>query len=226
VTVTAAFPAPAPASIQELQERVRRMQGTTSSRPLETAPGLAGLLSLRTGASYGVDSLSLAMALMAGPSRAGAWSAVVGIADFGVEAAAEAGIDLDRTIWVPDPGEQWLGVVAGLVDVATVVLVRPQAPVTDHQAARMASRLRQHDAALVVWGSWPRCEAQLSLRASSWYGLGRGHGHLVRRQATVAVRRGAAPPREARLWLPDDAQQVTQVGQPVTEDPESVKRVG
>jgi len=203
VTVTSALP-----RIQELQERVHRMQGTALSRPLETVPALAELLQLRTGGIYGVDCPSLAMALMAGPSRAGAWSAVVGAADFGLEAAAEYGVDLERTILVPDPGEQWLSVVAGLIDVTTVVVVRPPARVTEHQAARLASRLRQRDAVLIAWGDWPRSDARLAVRTSSWAGLGRGHGHLTGRQVTVTVRKSAAPPREATMWLPDADQQV------------------
>lgn len=191
------------------------MQGTAASRPLEMVPAFAGLLQLKTGATYGVDCPSLVMALMAGPSRAGAWSAVVGAADFGLEAAVEYGVDLERTILVPDPGEQWLSVVAGLIDVATVVVVRPPAPVTEHQAARLTSRLRQRDAVLIAWGDWPRVDARLTVRASSWQGLGRGYGHLVGRQATVTVRRGTAPPREALMWLPDADRQITLVESPL-----------
>ena len=94
---------------------------------MESLPGLAGVLQLKTGGAYAVDSPSLAMALMAGPSQAGEWSAVVGMPDFGLEAAAAYGLDLDRTVVVPDPGEHWLSVTAGLLEVATLVLVRPSA---------------------------------------------------------------------------------------------------
>ena len=64
-----------------------------------------------TGGSYTVDSASLALALLAGPSAAGGWCGVVGVGDFGVEAAQALGVDLDRTVLVPDPGDQWLEVV-------------------------------------------------------------------------------------------------------------------
>ena len=57
---------------------------------------------------------TLALALMAGPSRAGSWCAVVGVTDFGVEAASALGVDLARTVVVPEPGEQWLEVTAAL----------------------------------------------------------------------------------------------------------------
>ena len=47
----------------------------------------------------------------------------MGAPDLGLEAAAGFGIDLERTVVVPHPGELWLSVTAGLLDVATVVIV-------------------------------------------------------------------------------------------------------
>ena len=87
--------------VHELRQRVQRMQGSAVTRTLESLPGLEGVLPLRTGGAYATDSLSLAMALLAGPSSAGEWSAVVGMPDFGLEAAAAYGLDLDRTVVVP-----------------------------------------------------------------------------------------------------------------------------
>ncbi len=183
------------------------MQGSAVTRTLESLPGLAGVLPLRTGGAYATDSLSLAMALLAGPSAAGEWSAVVGMPDFGLEAAAAYGLDLDRTVVVPRPGEHWLSVTAGLLDVAGVVLVRPSATVTEHQAERLRARLRQKDAALVCLGAWPRADATLRVTRSTWTGLGQGHGHLVARQVEVMVRTGASP-RTVSLWLPAPDQRV------------------
>jgi len=193
---------PAPGSqIRELQQRVQRMQGSAVTRTLASLPGMAGVLRLKTGGAYAVDSPSLAMALMAGPSQAGEWTAVVGAPDFGMEAAAEVGVDLARMVVVPRPGEHWLSVTAGLLDVAGVVVVRPPSPVTAGQAERIRARLRQKDAALVCWGSWPRCDATLSVTDSSWLGLGHGHGHLRARQVVVTVSQGG-PVRRVPLWLP------------------------
>lgn len=196
------------------------MQGRPASQPLATHSAFDGLLSLQTGASYGVDSASLAMALMAGPSADGAWCGVVGSAEFGIEAAAAAGVELSRTILVPDPGDQWLEVTSALIDVLTVVVVKPPARVsegpkgarrgapggsaaTEAQVSRISARLRQRGAMLIAWGDWPRCEARLSMQDAQWVGLGKGHGHLQARQATVAVRKGTAPAEHRRLWLPD-----------------------
>ncbi len=71
---------PAADRIQELQQRVQRMQGAGVTRTLDSLPALGEVLRLRTGGAYTVDSPSLAMALMAGPSLAGEWCAVVGVA--------------------------------------------------------------------------------------------------------------------------------------------------
>src|SRR5690349_16159996 len=138
------------------------MQDGMPRLPLETHPALAGLVQLRAGGSYSVDSAGLALALLAGPSKAGSWAAAVGVSDFGAEAARALGVDLDRTVLVPDPGEQWLEVVAALVDVTTVVVVRPPGRIAASSAEKLAARLRKRGAALVAWeaarGDWPRCE--------------------------------------------------------------------
>lgn len=178
------------------------MQGRPASQPLATHPAFAGLLGLQTGASYRVDSASLAMALMAGPSGDGAWCGVVGSSGFGIEAAAAAGIELSRTILVPDPGDQWLEVTSALIDVLTVVMVKPPTRVSETASGRISARLRQRGAMLIAWGDWPRCDARLSMSNAQWVGLGQGHGHLQARQVTVSVRKGAAPAEQRRLWLP------------------------
>jgi len=188
--------------ILDLQQRVQRMQGSAVTRTLDTLPGLGAVIQLKTGGAYSVSSPALAMALMAGPSRAGDWTAVVGVPDFGLEAAADYGVDLDRTIVVPDPGEHWLSVTAGLVDVVTLILVRPPEKVSDHQAERLRSRLRQKDAALICLGSWPRSDANATITSSSWTGVGRGHGRLSGREVVVRVTRSGLPPVSVPLWLP------------------------
>ena len=126
--------------INELQQRVQRDAGSATSRTLESSPGLSGSFSSGLGGDA-VDSPSLAMALVAGASQAGEWMAIVGAPDLGLEAAAGFGIDLERTVVVPHPGELWLSVTAGLLDVATVVIAKPPLPVSAQQAERLKSRL-------------------------------------------------------------------------------------
>jgi hypothetical protein len=200
-------------TVDELRTRVTQMQGRPATQPVRTHPALAGLLQLQTGSSYGVESASLATMLLAGPSADGLWCGIVGSpgrdgTGIGLEAAAAAGVELSRTILVPDPGDAWLEVTAALIDVLGIVMVRPPARVSEGDAARLAARLRQRGSILVALpseegGDWPRCEARLGLSDVEWVGLGSGHGHLQARQATVEVRRGTAPPVSRRLWFPD-----------------------
>lgn len=195
------------ATLEDLRDRVRQVQDSRRvSRPLRTLPALAGALpggTLRTGSAYAVESsTSLAMAMLAGPSADGAWCGVVGVPEFGVEAAAGLGIALDRLVLVPDPGDAWLSTTAALVDALTVVMVRPPARVYQSEAARLAARLRQSDAMLIALGEWPQCEARLSVTESRWIGIKRGYGHLRARQVVVTSTGRSGRPERTPLWLP------------------------
>ncbi len=145
MTVDAAVP-----TLDELRTRVTQMQGRPAAQPVRTHPALAGVLELQTGSSYVVESASLATMLLAGPSADGAWCGVVGSAELGLEAAAAAGVELSRTILVPDPGDAWLEVTAALIDVLGIVVVRPPARVSEGDAARLGARLRQRGSILVA----------------------------------------------------------------------------
>lgn len=175
-------------------------------------PALAGLLpdgGLRPGAAYQVSGGALLLALLAEPSAAGSWCGVVGIPEFGAEAARSAGVALDRLALVPQPGERWLSVVAALAEVLPVVAVRPPSRVREADAARLAARLRERATVMLVCGDWPRTEARLGIEHPSWAGIGQGHGYLSGREVTVSVvSRHAPAPRMARLVLPDSAGRV------------------
>ncbi|WP_244302855.1 hypothetical protein [Leucobacter coleopterorum] len=58
--------------------------------------------------------------------------------------------------------------------------------------ARIAARLREHGAALVVTHEWPQSESTFRVTASRWSGLGDGFGALEDREVTVQAqdRRG------------------------------------
>ena len=162
--------------VEQLRARVAAMEHKPAGEPVPTLPGLADIVPLHAGATYAVDSASLALALAAGASQAGEWVGFAGCADFGAEAASELGIELSRTVLVPDPGEHWLEVTAALVDVLRVVVLRPPASVDERTAGILDSRLRTRSAVLVVHGEWPRVEARLSVEDSAWSGPAVGHG--------------------------------------------------
>jgi hypothetical protein len=203
------------ARAQQLQARIREMQATKlDARLLPTHPAIGALLpggGLLQGSAYSVEgSTALVMALLAAPSAAGSWCGVVGMPEFGIEAAAGFGIDLDRLVLVPHPGDQWLAVTAAIADVMSVVVTRPPTRTSDQSVARLSARLRQRGTTLLVLGPWPQTEAMVSLSHSQWSGIGDGHGYLSARQATVTVTsRAEGRPRSAQLWLPDSRHEVT-----------------
>jgi len=206
---------PSPATdldrVRALQSRIAQMQRTRiDTASLATHPALTSLLpggALQAGAAYSViGSTTLLTALLAGPSGDGAWCGIVGVPEFGAEAAGRCGVDLERLVMVPHPGEHWLSVTAALADAVTVVVIQPGGRVREADAARLAARLRQRESTLIALGDWPGVMTRLTMTESRWSGLGRGHGYPQARIATVTAgaRDGAGTMRSAQLWLPDD----------------------
>jgi len=191
---------------------------------LPALPALEPLLphgALRRGSTVSVaGSTSLLFAVLAGPSLAGSWCAVVGLPALGLVAAAETGVALERLALVPAPGRDWPSVVAALLDALDVVVVAPQGRVRDGDARRLAARARQRGSVLVPFGvpagGWEGADLRLSVQDGEWDGLGEGHGHLQARRALVRCdgRGSAARPRRARMWLPAPGGRIEPVTEP------------
>jgi hypothetical protein len=180
---------------------------TMTSARIQVLPAFEGMLpeqGLRPGSMVsitGVGATSIALALVAEPSKH-SWAACVGMPELGLAAASELGLELDRVVVVPDPKDQWTDVLASLVDAFDVVLAHPP----PHRSARkLAGRVRERDAVLVVVGNWNESDIRIEGTTSTWHGIGRGHGHLAARtlELTVTGRRAAARARKTTLWLPD-----------------------
>ena len=136
-------------------------------------------------------STSLLFSLLAAPS--GAWSAVVGMPDLGLLAAAEQGVDLDRLVLIPDPGPDVLQVLSVLADGVDIIAAVPPKVLPPARLRVLGGRLRQSGAVLLVAGVWPGAELVLRSRVENWTGIGRGHGRLRDRELIVEVGgRGAA----------------------------------
>lgn len=212
--------------VKALRARIERVQGRRLDAPvLPVHPVWETLLpdgGLRAGSVYSLDSSStLLLALLAGPSRAGHWCAAIGMPELGAEAAEDLGVDLARLVLIPEAGPRWLGVAATVAEVMPVVAVRPAGRVSDGDVSRLAARLRERGAALLVQGAWPQSDAMLSLAEPEWSGVGDGHGYLTGREVTVTVTSRRWPvPRQARLSLPaDDGALATTADRAVVADP-------
>jgi len=199
-----------PEEVTRLRAEIARIERTnrvgSDSRLLPVPTGIARLLpegGLRAGAMYSfAPSMPLLTALLAEPSKAGAWCAVLGMPDLGAEAAAEAGIDLSRLAIIPCPGERWLGVASAIAEVVGVIALRPGGRIGDRDVSRLSARLRERGTVLLVEGSWQQAEAAIGVEDLAWSGLGIGHGHIERLEATIVVASRRSPaPRRGRTIL-------------------------
>jgi hypothetical protein len=146
----------------------------------------------------------LALALMAGASAAGAWCGIAGVPEAGVLAAAGLGLDVERTLLVPDPGPGWPQVVASLLDGCELVLLRPPVPASAQVRRYLDATLRRGRGVLLVTGDWPGSQVRLRVTEQRWTGLGDGRGLLRACRAEVMAdgRGEAAMSRTRWLWLP------------------------
>lgn len=154
----------------------------------------------------GVGATSLALAVAAGPSVAGSWTAFVGGADIGLVAAGEHGVVLERVLVVDPEPSAWSGALAALIGAVDVIVISPRHRIREPDARRIGSRLRERGSVLVSIGaSWPiGADVQLDVAESRWCGIGVGHGVLQSRSVSIAGsgRGAAARPRSLDLLLP------------------------
>jgi hypothetical protein len=184
-------------------------------------PDLEALLPggvLRGGTLLAVQgSTSLLLALLAGASRAGAWVAFVGAPALGMLAAADAGVELERTVLVPRPGPDAPVVVAALLDGMDAVVVGPQTALLDADRRRLAARARERGTLLVSQTAWRGAHLTLDARGGTWSGADHGAGWLRRRTLNVlrTGRGAAARPVEIEVEVPVGAGQLIPAAAPV-----------
>jgi hypothetical protein len=166
----------------------------------------AGLVRGQAVSCRGIAATSLALALAAEATAAGAWLAVVDVPWLGVEAAAEVGIPLERLVRV-DPGADtnWADLTAAVLDGFEVVVTRIPRRLGAAALRRVSARVKARDAVLVVLGEAGALAADVVMESSApvWEGVEAGWGHLRGRRITVEASGRRVPrPRRVDLWLP------------------------
>ena len=191
------------------EQVVERAAPVAGERMLPVAAPLRSLLpggGLRRGATVEVGgSTALMLALLAEASSEGAWSALVGLPEVGLVAAAEAGLALERLALVPDPGPDLVAVTAALLDGLDLVVVAGGQRLPAGARQRLAARARRNGSVLLPFGSWPGADLRLGVQESRWQGLGgAGAGRLRCRQVRVrGTGRGSAhQTRSTTVLLP------------------------
>ncbi len=214
------------------------------SRSVLTVPGPLAQVLPRGGIPAGSvvalagsgGTTSLLFTLLAAPANA--WSALVGMPDVGLLAAAELGVELDRVALIPDPGPDLLQVLSILADGVDIIAVAPARSggsvgsvglgATPARMRVLTGRLRQSGAVLLVTGRMPGADLVLDCRVEGWTGMGRGHGRLRNRELVVEVSgRGAAGrSRSAVMYLQSDRSKVDITAGQVADLEQSVAHVG
>ena len=159
----------------------------------------------------GVAAMSLAVSLAVAATASGSWLAIVSVPTFGLEAAEEFGIPLERVVGVdPGPsrrsvGESWAELVAATFDGFEVVITKVPQRLNAVLARRVQARMQAREAVLITLGSSGPFSADVELDAGDpqWEGVAAGAGYLRGRRVTVSSSGRRVPrPRRMSLWLP------------------------
>ncbi|MGW0038906.1 hypothetical protein [Gordonia sp. NPDC003376] len=157
---------------------------------------------------------SLLTALIAAATRAGCQVGIVGLPRLNLLAAAEMGADLDRIAVVTDPGIDPVEVAAVLLDgMDLVVLGLRGVTVPRSRCATVSGRVRrQSSSLLVVDGTWPGAQTQLSAQVLGYRHRPRtgdadlttaasGHGRVAGMRLQVTAEGGGRRRRTVEIDL-------------------------
>lgn len=159
-----------------------------------------GLVRGRVFSCRGAASTSLAFSLVREAMVEGAWLAVVDVATFGADAAAELGVPLERVVRVSTDASSagpvaqvtdWIDVMGAAVDGFDLVIARVPAGLRQDRRStsvrKLASRLQQRGSIVIVLGYTGALSPDITLTSTRtvWSGLGQGWGHLRHRRVDV-----------------------------------------
>lgn len=184
-----------------------------SARTLPVSPLLDAILpSLQRGSTIactGPASVGIAMVLAGAASQAGSWIVVAGQPTLGVQATADAGINLGRLVAVPGgsiPPQGWAEILAAMVDGFDVVILGSAlSGLRTSVGRRIQARAQARGVVLVTIGRHPSIgsDVQIDTGPARWSGIGEGFGVALARQFEVEVRGRRIPrPRQACLQWP------------------------
>src|SRR5690625_3454835 len=169
-------------------EERRGVRGGTVADHLPVPAALADFFpaaGLRRGSVVQVGgSSSLLLALLAAAQGEG-WVALAALPDIGLQAAAEAGLSLVRSLVVPRTGPEAAAVVGSLVDGVDVLAVGDCRALGARDRRLLSARLRSRGAVLLSTAPWPGTDVVLRAGEVRSTGLGRGWGRVAGSEMTV-----------------------------------------
>jgi hypothetical protein len=173
----------------------------------------------------GVAARSAALALTVRAVSDGAWLAVVGIDDFGIEAATEFGIPAGRVVAIAAvTPQEWAERIAAAADGFELILAVPPSGAERMMPTamrRVRQRLHARGSVLVLVprgagnNGFTGVDVEIAATGGEWLGIGAGHGRLIARRVGVRSSGRRVPrPITVDCWLPgpDGRVDVVQTG--------------
>jgi len=154
----------------------------------------------RTISCFGGSAVSLGLRLLASACHTGGWCAIVSSTrSINPAAAREAGVALERTLWIT--AEDLGSATALCLDSCAAVLVHGEVVLRD--ARRLQARANTCSSTLILLNSdYTQADIVFETTNERWEGLLSGYGHLIHRDLELHVRvRHAAPMSPKRLRL-------------------------
>ncbi len=141
-------------------------------------------------------STALMLEMLAAASTEELWTAIVGQPHLGILAAAEAGVELQRLILVPNPGPDAVLALSALLDGVDILIVGPNAVLLPSDRRRLTARARERGTVIIATATWPGTQVELNVTGVRWRGLDMGTGRLQSRELRVErTGRGSAAQR-------------------------------
>jgi len=188
-----------------LQSVERRVGVEQHDRVVELAPPspapLTALLpggDLPVGSAVTVGGSASLMCWLLGATQRDRWIALVGWPELSPVALAEAGVDLERVVVVPDVGGHAAAVLAALLDGVEIVVAGPAAQLTASERRRLLAR--QRTTTILSPAPWEGAALLLDVQQSRWSGPDHG-AHWLRETHLGAVRRSRADGAGARFEI-------------------------
>lgn len=222
VPTPATTAADAVADARALTQKLSRSLGIPTAttlidraRPRPVGSALQGLFArggLPPGEVVSIDGravLSLALACCAETTRDGGWCAGIGLGAPAAAAMQDMGVDLSRFVRLDTPAQDWMRVTSILLESFDVLVVAPGFSASAGDRARIAAKLRDSRATLILLNgagavkdrgsAFPGSSERLTVLEESWEGTDSGTGRL--RSRTLRLR--SAHTGEHTLVLPD-----------------------
>ena len=156
---------------------------------------------LRRGSVVQVGGSSALLLALVAAAQGEGWAGLTALPDVGLQAAAEAGLALERTLLVPRPGPEAASVVGALVDGVDVLVVGDCRALGARDRRLLSARLRSRGAVLLSTAHWPGADVVLRAGETRSAGVGRGWGRVTGAEVTVHGRSRSGAAGRVRVAL-------------------------